>query len=718
MVAACIPLVFNRRFYFADDTQAGAYGIWVAIGRGLRDGSLPFFEPSRWMAGNYVAEGQWGLFNPLIWLIGWVASGSSDAVVVSTIVKIVTLGVAAGGIYLLARSYRASAMWSAIGAFLTPLAGFTTYIDAASWVTSLFVWALLPWAWWGLRRTLLQGGNPLVPFVAGYFLVTVGYVHGTLMLCFVIAGVLLEGVVARRWRDTVRVLAVGIALGLVAVAVYLPSILTAPVTARSDDEILNTNFMSPDLSGLATGATPLALPWMSGFWAPPVAAPLMYVSWLLPLVVLVVPSRAWPVLRQMAAAGVVGVVASVLTFGPSDMGPLRFPARVLPYLVLVIMIVVVVLLSRAATRPTPARIRAAVLLVVAGGAFAWFESPTWWKVLGLGVVLAGAGVVGCLVLMRRSPGSRTWFVGSVLLVTAAVGVAQHHYFPRSPLPDFGLPANVAAYEDALAGVEGDVMTLGRPSFAGDWWRDTLYANAWYLNDTTVVNVYSPVAHQAFSEDLCVDPHGVVCWETVETLFETDPATGSPVADLLSLSAVQILPRADVPDDVDSVERADPFSFAEPPTGWTERPGDGSSRVWVRDAALPSAGGISWTSPGTEVSDVDVSKTTVRFRVDSVPAGGGQVVLSRLDWPGYSVDGGELAPSVRGYLLTVDVDDAAAGSVVTVSFTPPGWTIGLVSIALATAGILVWGAWSALAARRRRARVGGGRAVSTAEEPLS
>ena len=114
----------------------------------------------------------------------------------------------------------------------------------------------------------------------------------------------------------------------------------------------------------------------------------------------------------------------------------------------------------------------------------------------------------------------------------------------------------------------------------------------------------------------------------------------------------------------------------------------------------------------------MSKTTVRFRVDSVPAGGGQVVLSRLDWPGYSVDGGELAPSVRGYLLTVDVDDAAAGSVVTVSFTPPGWTIGLVSIALATAGILVWGAWSALAARRRRARVGGGRAVSTAEEPLS
>lgn len=699
LAAACIPLLFNPRFYFADDTQAGAYGIWVTIGRDLREGTFPFFEPSRWMAGNYVAEGQWGLFNPLVWLIGWVASGATDAVVVSTVVKLVTLAVAAGGIYLVARSYGARAPWAAAAALLTPLAGFTTYIDAASWVTSLLVWALLPWVWWGLRRTLLHGGNPLVPFVAGYLLVTVGYVHGTLMLCFVIAGVLLEGSLARLWAQTARVLAVGVALGLVAVAVYLPGVLTAPVTARSDDEILNTNFMSPDLSGLATGGTPLALPWMSGFWAPPVAAPLMYVAWILPLVVLVVPGRAWPVLRQMAAAGVLGLAATVLTFGPSDMGPLRFPARVLPYLVLVIMVVVVVLLSRASARPTRARVWAGAGLVVAGAAFAWFESPNWWKVIGLGATLAMVGVVGSLLLLRRTRTAP--LVATFLVVTAAVGLAQHHYFPRSPLPDFGLPADRASYSSALSGVEGDAITVGRPSFEGDWWKDTLYANSWYLNDASVVNVYSPVAHEAYSQDLCVDPHGVVCWETAETLFETDPETGVPVADLLSLSAVQVLPRQDVPDDVDSVRRADPYRFAETPEGWTEQAGDSSSRLWVRDETLPTAGGVSWTSPGVALSDVETDERDVRFHVDAVPQGGGEVVFSRLDWPGYTFDGARQAASVRGYLLTAALDESAAGTTVTVSFTPPGWTLGLVSIGVAGAGILVWGAVEAVATRRRR-----------------
>src|SRR5690606_11117667 len=157
--------------------------------------------PSRWMAGNYVAEGQWGLFNPVVWLIGLFAASVGDAILVSTVGKIAFLAISSGGVYLLVRSYRGSRPWTAGIAVIVSFTGFTLYIDAASWVTALFVWALLPWVWWGLRRTLLARGNPVVPFVLGYVLITVGYVHGTLMLCVVIAATLLDGALTRRWRD-------------------------------------------------------------------------------------------------------------------------------------------------------------------------------------------------------------------------------------------------------------------------------------------------------------------------------------------------------------------------------------------------------------------------------------------------------------------------------------------------------------------------------------
>ncbi|MGN7704479.1 hypothetical protein [Cellulosimicrobium sp. 22601] len=695
VVLALVPLLFEPRFYFADDTQAGAYPIWVQLGGHLLQGELPFFEPSRWMAGNYVAEGQWGLFNPVVWLIGLFAASVGDAILVSTVVKIAFLAISSGGVYLLVRSYRGSRPWSAVVAVLVPFTGFTLYIDAASWVTALFVWALLPWVWWGLRRTLLARGNPVVPFVLGYVLITVGYVHGTLMLCVVIAATLLDGVLARRWRDVLRVLGVGALLGLVALAVYLPGVLTAPVTVRGDDSVFNTNFMSPDLSGLATAGTPLAQPWLTGFWSVPVSAPLMYVAWVVPLVVLVSPSRARPLWRSLSGLLAVGATAAFLAFGPSDMGPLRFPGRVLPYLSLVLLVLLGVLLSRASVKPSRGRLVGALVLVAVGAAFAWFESPGWWKVIGLGAVLAGAGVVLVLRLLARD--GRGWsLVGVVILGTLLVTTAQHFFFPRSPLPDFGLPASRSDYTHALPGVDGDVLVVGKPTFDGEWWRSTLYANAWYLNDANVVNVYSPIAHRAFSEELCMDAHGVVCWEVFDTLFEEDPTTGRSVLDLLSVNAVQVLARPGAPKE----GQADPYENASPPVGWTEVTRDETSAVWVREEPVAGAGGVVWSDPGIVLSSVETDSRSVSFQVDEVPADGGQVVLSRLDWPGYDVVGATQGESLRGYLLTIDVPAASEGKTVSVTFTPPAWNACLAALAIALVGATAWGVTSAVTRRRR------------------
>ncbi|WP_157759441.1 hypothetical protein [Cellulosimicrobium cellulans] len=691
-----VPYLFDERFYFNDDTQTGAYGIWYVIGQSLRAGEIPFFEPSRWMAGNYAAEGQWGLFNPLMMLVGLGASAAQDMTAYAALVKVAFLAIAAGGWFLVLRSYGADRTWGFLGAVLTTCTGFTVYVDAASWVTGLFVWALLPWAWWGLRRVAGREGSPLWAFLGGYLVITVGYVHGTIMLIAVILATLVEALVARRRAGAVRVLAVGALLGLVALASYLPGLLTAPVTVRDATGILNDNFMSPDLSGLSTSWIATAQPWVSGFWGLPAPGPILYIAWLLPAVLFVRLDRARSVLPTLLGLLLVGAFAAVFVLGPSAVGPLRFPARLMPYLATCVIGVVVVLLARAAGRPSTRRIVTVSVVVLVGAYFAYAEAPSWWKVYAASTVLALAGVVALGMLLRRGGPRQTRAVlAGGLAVTTLVVVLQHATIPQAPLPDYGLSGQRADYQDKLPEAEGDVMVVGTPQFVPGAWSDVAYANLWYLNDASVQNVYTPLQYRTYSEDLCMSSHGATCWDVVDTLFATDETTGRPVADLLSVSTLQIVRRSDG-------ESPDPYADAEPPPGWHEAGRTPLSVAWVRDEPVDPAGGIAWTSEGTEVSDVTVTGTRVELTVDGVPEGGGQIVFSRLAWPGYTVEGASLADPVRDYLLTVDVPPTSAGERVTVSFLPPGWTVGLVSLGVAIGGALVWSILSLAVPRFRRA----------------
>jgi hypothetical protein len=86
------------------------------------------------------------------------------------------------------------------------------------------------------------------------------------------------------------------------------------------------------------------------------------------------------------------------------------------------------------------------------------------------------------------------------------------------------------------------------------------------------------------------------------------------------------------------------------------------------------------------------------------------VLSRLQWPGYTATGASLVDPTDGYLVTVAVPAGAAGQQVTVSFSPPGW--GLELVTLGAAALLALG-WVVVAAVRRRRSTS---SVTPAAEP--
>ncbi len=698
VLAALIPVIFNHRFYFYDDTQIGAYPIWVEIGQMLRSGQWPLFSAEGWQAGNYAAEGQWGIFSPVTLGIGFASTFFSNALVFSTLVKVGLLATASVGIYLLSRNLGALRPWAFVAGVASTLAGFTVYLDSPSWVTGLMVWAFLPFVWWSLRRMCYQNKSPLPVLVSGYLLVTVGYVHGTIMMVLLFVAVIIELLVRRDWKSLVKTVSSGALLGLVALAVYLPGVLTLRSTARTQ-VVANTNFLTVDLTGLAGSALPSNLPQVASWWWGPFApAPLTYIAWFLPLFALVNFGRLRRLSPGIASVPMFLLLSLMLTLAPSDLGPLRTPVRLMPYVCLAAIVLLCVSLSRARVSPVSRARWLSTAGVFLGSVYlGWTGKPELWTVSARMVLIMAVGFALAAWALRkiRAKSKADGVVAAVLVATSlALAFPQHHYFPNPPVQDFQLPSDTSKYSSQLSGSKGQAVVVGTPSALDpSIWSETLVGNMWYLNPGSVHNLYSPIQNAAYSKDLCIGSRGETCKELSTKLFEIDPTSGKPLADLLRVDTVQIVRDA---GDATGAELAK----TAPPSGWSVASRTPNTVMWTRDVPLGSVGAPVYASEGTDIEPVSNSSTQVTFKVNAVPASGGNVTLGRIAWPGYTADGATVGDPLRGYLLTVNVGPEMAGKTVTVSFQPPGWNVELASLAVA---LLLGAAWSLVHALRGRRR---------------
>lgn len=687
LVTLLLPLLGDPRHFFYGDTQAAYYGWWYHLGDELRAGRWPLLDPQAWRAGNLAAEGQWGLYSPLVMAIGLVATLTGHVLLWASVVKVLLALVGVWGVYALVRSYAAPPAAAYVASVVVPLGGMTQYLDLPSWAAGLMIWALLPWAWWGLRKVMIEDANPLLALGPGYLLVTVGYVYGTIMLIFVLIACLLDCAAVRDRAAALRVTAVGVLAGLLTFTVYLPGVLTAPVTVRSGaiggfGGKFTTDPLTMFSSLLPTAATPGTAEHL---------LPYAYTLWLLPVLLWVDYGRLRRGWRPLAGLLFLAGITLLVVDGPARLGPLRWPLRLQTLLVQMLAVLCVVLVSRFLVRAgARRRLAAGLAWVVLAGVVALVRVPALWWAHALSVVTVAGGLVGLWVLLgRRRLTAAAAFAGSVTVVLLAF---QHAVFPTPPSPERNLPAQLADYQGQVPAAQGDILVVGDvfdelttdPAAAGDF----LAGSAWYLGPHPVQNTYTTISFDTYYERYCIHYSGFTCPELLDTLFTTEPVTGLPRVDLLSVSTLQL-----VRDDFPAAR------LSSPPTGWHVAATSSHAVTWVRDRPVPTAGGPVWSSPGTAVSLVDGEDRTVRLRVDRVPAGGGRVVLSRLAWPGYTTDVGTLADPVDGYLLTVDLPATAAGQVVTVHFSPPGWPVEVLCWWLAVLVGLGWAGRSWVAARR-------------------
>lgn len=685
-----IPVLFDHGYYWRGDTQLAYFGALYHLGEELREGRLPLLDPASWQAGAFTVDASWGLWNPLTWAQALAATEFSDALLLMTVVKISVCAISATGVFLLARSYRVADPLACVVAVLVPACGFTMYVDQPSWYHGSLVSALLPWAWWGARRTVLWGRNPFPALLAGYLLATVGYIFGTVMLAVVVVAVILDGLNARGMRGAVKALVVGLCWGSAALAVHLPFIFSSSATIRSRWVIRNDGTGVANISELVTSSIPNVGPDQAVF----------YVAWLLPMLVFVDWRRARAGSGDLAGIAVVAAVAWLWFLGPSQVGQLRWPIRLMPYVVLASLVLAAIALTRGRMAWSGRRFVGAVAITAVSGYMTMANDPPYWRMQLVSTLAVAAGLTATWLLLRGvakiGPRPATAAAFAALWTVAIVGL-QHHYEPRSNAGDRGMPAQIADYRDPLPAAVGNTFMVGTPrdyvKRNSDLEHFIPFGNMWYLRGLDSQNHASSTRYGAYNVRYCMAFTGNTCPEALQTLLDREPTTGQSRADLMSVSTI-VLVKRQVP----------PRVRKDPPPGWHVAATDELTVTWVRDRPLPAAGGVTWEEQGLDVITLSQEPESVRLRAENVPSGGGTFVMSRLDWPGYEISNAEHASPTDGYLLTVQVPQSSEGEVITLSYAPPHWTV---LRALLLGGIGFGALWSALAvgavlARRRSA----------------
>lgn len=716
LAGASIPLFFDPGFYFVDDTQSGAFGQWYEIGRRVLDLDWSLINPRVWQSGNYLAEGAWGIFSPLLWLVGIGAYYSTNALIFSTIVKIACLLLGAIGVYALARNFGALRPWAALVAVAAPLAGFTLYMDAASWVNGLMAWSFVPLTWALARRAVLHAKSPVLPIISAICLIGIGYAHATIFLALILAALITEAFISRHRPSIVRAFALSFAAGSFAVIVHLPGVLTAPITGRTST-YENTGLLTVDLGGLFASPIPVGTPSMLFFSGHFPYAPLLYIAWFLPLLAFVDFGRLRQVLRTRVSIVIILIMGLVGVLLPSDFGALRFPVRMMPYVTMALLVLLAVAMSHARAQVINRnRFFLAAGFVLVGSFLTWAAAPQYIKLLLLVTVMIVVALwVAYMILSNRKlplvgSNSSGWLAGRGVATLGWTGIGltvlllvpQHVSSPTSPLPDYNVPVEVSEYQDQLAAAEGDVIVVGGVPNVNDpdAWDELLVGNLWYVAEEDVQNAYSAVYYSPYNNFTCMSYNGSTCPDLYDRLFEPMKETGLIGADLMGVSSVLsvkgVVPRTD---------------WTDVPEGWSIVEDSAQTRLIVRDEPVAGAGSVVWASDGTEVTVLDEDEMGVTFRVDEIAETGGQVALSRLPWPGYQADGATVsADPVETFLLGVDIDADQLGKTVTVSYYAPGYPLQLTAAALL---LLILVGWPLLRLIGRRRGDGGNLVIRTA-----
>src|SRR5438105_3376765 len=214
----CLILLWHDPLLFwNDDYELSILPVFADVARSWSHGEWPLLSPYSWVCGNLAGEYQYGTFSlfvnaavVLIWKFPLTFPQQAAAL------SIAHLFVLALGGYLLARGRNLAPPLSMMVALVAALNGWIICWGATDWFGALGAFAWLPWAWWGLARSLDRQRTRWrflwpAPFV--YLVVTGGFPYVVLMLVLLIAWLAIKSLVETKNWISILPMLIGAALG-------------------------------------------------------------------------------------------------------------------------------------------------------------------------------------------------------------------------------------------------------------------------------------------------------------------------------------------------------------------------------------------------------------------------------------------------------------------------------------------------------------------------
>jgi putative flippase GtrA len=665
LAIAIIPLLFNRNFYFIDDTQIGSTGPWHYLGEKILRLDLSLLAPELWAGGNWVTEGQFGLFSPITWLIAIFSLNFSSVWLYATIVKLFFIILVSIGTYKSARELNARPFFAILVGVAAPFSGFSSYFDQAAWFSGLALSAVCINYFWVSKIAERGQISSTVPILIAISGVAIGYVYVAIVLALITGAQLLSALIKRSMF--IPQLASFLAVLLCSVAIYLPALLTAPVTLRSQQGLSDSGWFAPNLPGLLTNFLPVTSHLVPNYGPAQMPVPIMYGSILFCLFLLAKGSVVWEAIRKNLDVTIFLTVTLALLIGPSEFGPLRWPLRFYPIFIIFALLLLATSVGRLeqmnAQRPRKVYLIAFMCVAV----FSWDQIAHIPMFFISNVLFLTLFIVLWVLILRLSK-SKTGLklAGIGLISMALVSTSQHFISPRTPLADYNMPDNIESYQAAAHLAEGKTMFIGGlldKGTSGKYvWQSNLVGNAWMLSGKQVAK---------FNEFMGVNYRGEIAEQGLWRLFELEKFTGQPLADLMGLDTV--------------VAFKSSISYVPvAPTNWELDQSHPKHIIYKRTGAATKQ--PFWVGWNANVSQFEVRNDSITFSYSTNDNKDAIFIFPRLAWPGYSASLGSVEPPTLGFLLSLKVPPGQ-NQRVTLEYKAPGSSTST-NLLVALGGILI------------------------------
>ena len=453
-----IPCIFNPRFYFIDDTQNEFMPAFYNIGRSLRWGAFPVLTLTNWLGGNYLAEYQYALFNPVSLLTYLILPSISSLSEAAAGLACFYQAILAAGVYVLARNYGINrpAAWLAAVTIVTN--NFIGYWFAAAWLPLLVATAWFVWAW----AYLIKSHESSLEWFAGvffsYLMMSAGSPHTDIVFGFLSLLLFFYSLSKREYSKAFAVGSVVLAATLLCMPSFIPVLSVIGIMGRSH-EVFNEAFLVPNLYDLLALSSPFSQGFMHLYSYPldsmvphngvlpaytsfrRMSTPFLYCAWyifpLLPLISFKKIDWRDPsivILATMACALAVG------TQGPDHLTILMAPFRFVPYFHIAVVILFLKLLTQYDFRSLLnwRSVRWSLALICLTGLMAFQTFPRDDVLILFGLIVSMGGFF--FFVHGRTHGNALMFF-ILGLTTVLIFVISHIYFPaNTDLVDWNMNA--------------------------------------------------------------------------------------------------------------------------------------------------------------------------------------------------------------------------------------------------------------------------------------